>query len=149
MTGRVLVVDDEREIRELCRVSLELEGFEVVEAGDGNTAVQLAHDTQPDVIFLDLMMPGVDGWEVLERLKRDDATAPIPVVLLTAKSGDQDRLRGWESGILEFVAKPFNPLALAELAARAMEPLDPDVEAARRSQIVEQLRLLREQRRAR
>jgi CheY-like chemotaxis protein len=149
VTGRVLVVDDEREIRELCRVALELEGCEVFEAADGAAAIDAVPRVRPDVIFLDLMMPGVDGWEVLERLQADERTASIPVVLLTAKAGDQDQLRGWEAGILEFVVKPFNPLVLSELVSRALEPVDPEVEAERRARIVEQLRQVRDTRRTR
>ena len=140
--GRVLVVDDEEDIRELCRVNLEFEGFEVVDAADGPTALELANTSQPDVIFLDLMMPVMDGWEVLRRLKEDDATADVPVVLLTARTGESDQMRGWEEGILEFVSKPFNPLSLVELAKRALERRDPAQEAERRRRILEQLRLI-------
>jgi len=140
--GKVLVVDDEDDIRELCRVNLEFEGFEVVDAADGPTALELANTSQPDVIFLDLMMPVMDGWEVLRRLKEDDATADVPVVLLTARTGESDQMRGWEEGILEFVSKPFNPLSLVELAKRALERRDPAQEAERRRRILEQLRLI-------
>jgi DNA-binding response OmpR family regulator len=102
-------------------VNLELEGFDVLDTGDGAQAVELARQEHPDVIFLDLLMPGIDGWEVLRRLKEDDGTARIPVVLLTARTGDDDQLRGWEEGILDYVAKPFNPLLLAERATRARQ----------------------------
>jgi CheY-like chemotaxis protein len=140
--GKVLVVDDEDDIRELCRVNLEFEGFEVVDAASGPAALELASTTRPDVIFLDLMMPVMDGWEVLRRLKEDDATADIPVVLLTARTGEADQTRGWEEGILEYVSKPFNPLSLVEWAKRAMEPRDVAQEAERRRRILDQLRLM-------
>ena len=140
--GRVLVADDEEGIRVLCRVNLELGGFTVFEAADGKQAVAVAQAEQPDVIFLDLMMPVMDGWEVLRRLKEDDATADTPVVLLTARTGEQDQMRGWEEGILEYVSKPFNPLSLVEVAKRAMEPRDPAQEAERRRRILDQLRLI-------
>ena len=142
--GRVLVVDDEDDIRELCRVNLEFEGFGVVDASSGPRALELAASQRPDVIFLDLMMPAMDGWEVLRRLKEDDATADIPVVLLTARTGEEDQMRGWQEGILEYVAKPFNPLSLVEWAKRAMEARDPAEEAERRRRILEQLRLVQD-----
>jgi DNA-binding response OmpR family regulator len=142
--GKVLVVDDEAEIRELCRVNLEFEDFEVIEASDGPQALQLVRSERPDLVFLDIMMPGMDGWEVLQRLKEDDATAGIPVILLTAKSGEDDQMRGWQEGILEYVSKPFNPLSLAEWASRAMQPHDAGEEAERRRRVLEQLRLLQE-----
>jgi DNA-binding response OmpR family regulator len=149
MPGRVLVVDDEREIRELCRVNLELEGFDVVEAADGAAALAAARAEVPDIIFLDLMMPGIDGWAVLEQLKADPSTADIPVVLLTARASEDDQLRGWEAGIFDFVAKPFNPLALADLAVRAMDPNHPAAAAERRTQMLDQLRYERHLRRPR
>ncbi|HET7653267.1 MAG TPA: response regulator [Acidimicrobiales bacterium] len=144
MGGRVLVVDDEAEIRELCRVNLEFEGFDVVEAKNGSEAIELARRVRPDLVFLDLMMPGVDGWDVLHALKTDDDLASIPVILLTAKSGEEDQMRGWQEGILEYVSKPFNPLSLAEWARRAMVPRDPVDDQQRRQRVLEQLRLLRE-----
>jgi two-component system alkaline phosphatase synthesis response regulator PhoP len=143
-TGRVLVVDDEDDIRELCRVNLEFEGYEVIDAADGEAALQLARRENPDVIFLDLMMPKMDGWDVLRHLKEDDATAAIPVILLTAKTGENEQMRGWSEGILEYVSKPFNPLSLVEWANRAMQPRNPEDEAERRRRILEQLRLVQE-----
>jgi CheY-like chemotaxis protein len=140
--GIVLVVDDEDDIRELCRVNLEFEGLQVLDAADGPTALELVGRARPDVIFLDLMMPAMDGWEVLRRLKEDDATSDIPVVLLTARTGEQDQMRGWEEGILEYVSKPFNPLTLVEVAKRAMEPRDPAEETERRRRILDQLHLM-------
>jgi len=143
-TGRVLVVDDEDDIRELCRVNLEFEGYEVIDAADGEAALQLVRSDHPDVIFLDLMMPKMDGWEVLRQLKEDDATASIPVILLTAKTGENEQMRGWQEGILEYVSKPFNPLSLVEWANRAMLPRNPEDDAERRRRILEQLRLVQE-----
>ena len=143
-TGRVLVIDDEDDIRELCRVNLEFEGFEVFDARNGPTGLEAAARKHPDVIFLDLMRPDMDGWEVLRRLKEDDATAGIPVVLLTARTGEDDQMRGWQEGILEYVSKPFNPLSLVEWAKRAMEPRDPGEEAERRQRVLDQLRLIQD-----
>ena len=142
--GRVLVIDDEDDIRELCRVNLEFEGFDVVDAPNGPAGLDKAARHAPDVVFLDLMMPEMDGWEVLRRLKEDTATAHIPVVLLTARTGEDDQMRGWQEGILEYVSKPFNPLSLVEWAKRAMEPRDPRDEEERRQRILDQLRLIQD-----
>src|SRR4051794_26967646 len=142
--GTVLVVDDEPEIRELCRVNLEFEGFEVLEAANGIEALEVVRSRHPDLVFLDLMMPGMDGWDVLHTLKEDESTAHIPVVLLTAKTGEDDQMRGWQEGILDYVAKPFNPLSLVEWAKRAMEPRDPGDEDERRRRVLEQLRLIQD-----
>ena len=131
-SGRVLVIDDEEDIRELCRVNLELEGFQVFDAANGRAGLEAVSRHRPDVIFLDLMMPEMDGWDVLRRLKENDATAQIPVVVLTARTGEDDQMRGWQEGILEYVSKPFNPLSLVEWAKRAMEPRDPREEDERR-----------------
>ena len=142
--GKVLVIDDEDDIRELCRVNLEFEGFQVFDAANGPIGLAAAARHRPDVIFLDLMMPQMDGWDVLRRLKEDDATAHIPVVLLTARTGEDDQMRGWQEGILEYVSKPFNPLSLVEWAKRAMEPCDQREEDERRRRILDQLRLIQD-----
>jgi DNA-binding response OmpR family regulator len=112
--GRVLVVDDEPHIRELCRVNLELQSFEVLEAGDGETAVELARREQPDLVLLDLMLPVVDGWETLRRLREDESTAHIPVMVLSARTSEEDLARGAGAGVVEYVGKPFNPRVLMD-----------------------------------
>lgn len=145
--GRVLVVDDEEGIRVLCRVNLELGGYEVTEAADGVEALEVARAERPDLIFLDVMMPRMDGWETLHRLKEDPGTASIPVVLLTARTSEEDQMKGWGEGILEYLSKPFNPQLLVEWAAAAMRPREPEAEAARRERILEQLRLIQDLRR--
>ena len=112
---RVLVIDDEAPIRLLCRVNLEAEEMEVLEAPDGASGVELARTAAPDVILLDVMMPGLDGWAVAERLLEDEQTSSIPIVFLTARAELRDRARGLDVGGLEYVTKPFNPLELAPL----------------------------------
>lgn len=143
----MLVADDEAAIRELCRVNLELQGYEVFEAADGQEALEAVRRHRPDVVFLDLMMPVMDGWEALHHLKADEETADVPVVLLTARSADEDQIRGWEAGIAEFVAKPFNPQALLDCVARALEPSGPAQQAERRRMSLERLALVRSLRR--
>jgi DNA-binding response OmpR family regulator len=143
----VLVVDDEEGIRVLCRVNLELGGYDVLEAADGMSALELARRETPDLIFLDVMMPQMDGWDVLRALKEDSTTAGIPVVMLTARTSEADQIRAWGEGILEYLAKPFNPQALEEFAALAMRPRDSADDQARRRHVVQQLRHMQELRR--
>ena len=131
--GRVLVVDDEEGIRILCRVNLELGGFEVLEASDGVEALEKARAERPDLVFLDLMMPRMDGWQVLDELKNDASTDGIPVVILTARTSEEDQMRGWDEGILEYLAKPFNPQRLVEWAEQALQPRTPDAGGRARS----------------
>jgi CheY-like chemotaxis protein len=145
--GRVLVVDDEEGIRVLCRVNLELGGFSVLEAADGAEAVAVAQSEIPDVIFLDLMMPVMDGWDALAALRDHEATAHIPIILLTARTAEEDQLRGWGEGIFEYLSKPFNPSVLVEYAQQAIEPGSDDEVEVRRQRAMEQLRVVQELRR--
>ncbi len=112
---RVLVVDDEAPIRLLCRVNLEAEGMNVLEAPDGPSGLELARAERPDAVLLDVMMPGLDGWTVAERLLADEETREIPIVFLTARADLRDRARGMDLGGLGYVTKPFNPVELASL----------------------------------
>jgi CheY-like chemotaxis protein len=141
---RVLIVDDEAAIRELCRVNLVLAGYDVVEAADGLQALEVARTAQPDLIFLDVLMPGMSGWEVLAALRADEAIAHIPVVMLTALNSEDDQIRGWEGGVVEYLTKPFNPLSLADWAAAAMAPRDPAQDEARRQRAVAKVAMVRE-----
>jgi DNA-binding response OmpR family regulator len=112
---RVLVIDDEAPIRLLCRVNLEAEGMEVLEAADGPSGLAAARAETPDVILLDVMMPGLDGWRVAEELLDDERTQTIPIVFLTARAELRDRARGIDLGGVDYVTKPFNPVELAPL----------------------------------
>jgi DNA-binding response OmpR family regulator len=112
---KALVIDDEAPIRLLCRVNLEAEGLEVIEAGDGESGLELARSERPDVVLLDVMMPVLDGWQVAERLIADERTKDIPIIFLTARAELRDRERGLEAGGIAYVTKPFNPLELAVL----------------------------------
>ena len=94
---KVLVIDDEAPIRLLCRVNLEAEGIEVAEAGDGEQGLELARSESPDAILLDVMLPGLHGWAVAERLLEDEKTSGIPVIFPTARADLRDRARGWTS----------------------------------------------------
>jgi two-component system alkaline phosphatase synthesis response regulator PhoP len=112
--GKILVVDDESTIRLICRVNLESAGFEALEADDGETAFSLAKSEQPDLILLDIMLPGIDGLEVAERLSAAPETREIPIVFLTARSTAPDELRGHEAGGVAYIAKPFDPISMTE-----------------------------------
>jgi DNA-binding response OmpR family regulator len=111
----VLVIDDEAPIRLLCRVNLEAEGMQVREAADGPAGLETARSEKPDVVLLDVMMPGLDGWRVAEELLDDPATKGIPIVFLTARAELRDRARGIDLGGVDYITKPFNPVVLAPL----------------------------------
>jgi phosphate regulon transcriptional regulator PhoB len=115
MAGTVLVVDDERDIVELVRYHLEKEGFRCLAAADGPSALRLCREAGPDVVVLDRMLPGLDGLEVTRQLRRDAATARLPVIMLTARADEVDRVVGLEVGADDYVVKPFSP---RELVAR-------------------------------
>jgi DNA-binding response OmpR family regulator len=112
---RVLVVDDDAPIRLLCRVNLEAEGMEVLEAADGADGLEQARTARPDVVLLDVMLPKLDGWRVAEALLDDPATDEIPIVFLTARAELRDQARGLEIGGIDYITKPFNPVELADL----------------------------------
>ena len=107
--GRVLVVDDDDVIRQLITVNLELEGFEVTTAVDGQDCLDKVKDVDPVVITLDVMMPRMDGWEAASRLRADADTAGIKVVLLSARAQEADLQRGDRIGVDAYLTKPFDP----------------------------------------
>jgi DNA-binding response OmpR family regulator len=134
----VLVIDDEAPIRLLCRVNLEAEGMEVLEASDGPTGLEKARNDEPDVILLDVMMPGLDGWQVAEELLENDRTMGIPIVFLTARAEVRDRARGIDLGGIDYVTKPFNPVELAPLVRELIDRVDRgEREELRREKIAE------------
>ena len=120
----VLVVDDEAPIRLLCRVNLEAEGMTVLEAADGDKGLELARAEHPDVVLLDVMMPGRSGWEVAEELLGDESTSSIPIIFLTARAEIRDRAKGIDLGGVDYVTKPFNPLDLAPLVRDLLVRID-------------------------
>ena len=109
---RVLVADDERVMRLLLRVNLSLSGFEVVEAENGAGALELAREQPLDLILLDVMMPGLSGFEVAEQLRRDPQTANVPIVFLSARADEADVRRGIELDAIDYITKPFDPLSI-------------------------------------
>jgi DNA-binding response OmpR family regulator len=120
----VLVIDDEAPIRLLCRVNLEAEGMTVLEAGDGPSGLEVAGAERPDVILLDVMMPGLDGWAVASALLENPDMAEIPIIFLTARAEFRDRARGLDIGGIDYITKPFNPVELAPLVRALLDRLE-------------------------
>ena len=141
---KTLVIDDEAPIRLLCRVNLEAEGIDVVEAPDGATGVELAKQEQPDAILLDVMMPGLDGWRVAEKLLDDNRTNRIPIIFLTARAEIRDHARGLDIGGVDYVTKPFNPIELASLVRDLLSRIDSGELDELRGEKLEELRALME-----
>ena len=112
---KILVVDDDPTMVKLINVNLKLNNYAVLEATSGEKALEIVKNEQLDLVVLDIMMPGVDGWEVLKRIRSNPESQEMPVILVTAKTQDSDVIRGWELGADEYVIKPFNPLLLVEV----------------------------------
>ncbi|WP_371376552.1 response regulator [Sporomusa aerivorans] len=115
MNGKILIVDDELNIRELIKFNVEKAGYKVLETADGQTAVTMARTEKPDLVVLDLMLPGLDGLEVCRIIKNSRETAAIPIIMLTAKNEEIDKVIGLELGADDYLTKPFSP---RELLAR-------------------------------
>ena len=141
---RVLVIDDEAPIRLLCRVNLEAEGTDGIEAPNCPAGLQKAKDENPDVILLDVMMPGLDGWQVAEELIDSEPTSSIPIVFLTARAEARDRARGLDLGGIDYVTKPFNPVELAPLVRELIERVNRGEREELRREKIQELRDLLE-----
>jgi DNA-binding response OmpR family regulator len=135
------VVDDHGPLRALCRISLEDAGFRVLEARDGEEALACVRAEYPDVILLDIMMPGISGWEVTTELLADRSTDQIPIIFISARGELSDRLRAFELGAQAYLTKPFDPAVLAETVTTVLDQIERgDREAA----LAETLATLRE-----
>ncbi len=106
---KVLVIDDEKDILELISIILSDEGIDVYKAENGGLGYDTAREIKPDLILLDIMMPELDGWEVLKMLKIDDETKRIPVAMLTCKTETRDKVFGIQEGAIDYITKPFSP----------------------------------------
>ena len=124
MNARILVVDDDTALAEMIGIVLLAEGFEPFFCGDGAAAVEAFHSSKPDLVLLDLMLPGMNGIEVCARIREESG---VPIIMLTAKSDTADVVKGLESGADDYVVKPFNP---KELVARVRTRLRPSPESA-------------------
>lgn len=131
MPIKVLIVDDEKDILDLVRYHLEKAGFQCLVGTDGSTALRLMREQRPDLLILDLMLPGLDGLEICRLLRRDPATARLPIIMLTAKAEEVDRVVGLEVGADDYVVKPFSPRELVArvktILRRAQEPMEASV----------------------
>ena len=128
MPATVLLVEDERDIADLVRYHVEKAGMRFIHAADGGTALRLARAEQPDVALLDLMLPGLDGLEVCRQLRREAATRRLPIIMLTARGEEVDRVVGLELGADDYVVKPFSPrelLARIRAVLRRVEGTEP------------------------
>lgn len=126
MPRKILAVDDEKHIVKLVQVNLERQGYEVITANDGKEALQKVEEENPDLIVLDVMMPYMDGFEVLQNLRRNPSTRDIPVIMLTAKAQDADVFKGWQSGVDCYLTKPFNPMELISFVKRIFKSMEDD-----------------------
>src|SRR5438105_14776918 len=124
MPKKILAVDDERHIVRLVQVNLERAGYEVVTAFDGKDALEKVASERPDLVVLDVMMPYMDGFEVLQTLKKNPNTRDLPVIMLTAKAQDADVFRGWQNGVDCYLTKPFNPMELIAFVKRIFSALE-------------------------
>lgn len=117
----VLVVDDDPVIVRLLEVNLRLDGYEVATASRGEQALERAAESAPDLVILDVMMPGLDGWETCRRLREQPAFADTPVVFLSARVQDDERSKGPALGSVAYLTKPFDPVRLMELVRRMLD----------------------------
>jgi two-component system alkaline phosphatase synthesis response regulator PhoP len=111
---KILVVDDEMHILRIVKYKLESAGYQVLTALNGTEALQIARDEKPSLIFLDIMMPGINGYEVCSELKNDPTTRDIIIIMLTAKGQESDKIKGLEVGVDEYITKPFSPQDLLD-----------------------------------
>jgi two-component system KDP operon response regulator KdpE len=109
MGKTILVVDDEQDLLDLMEIILGAEGFDIITASNGQEAINKIKDQIPDLVLLDVMMPIMDGWQTLKNIKSTKETMHIPVVMVTAKIGDDDRARGFREGASDYIGKPFAP----------------------------------------
>ena len=124
-------------MRTLCRVNLVASGMEVVEAADGDEAIALAAAERPDIVLLDVMLPGLSGWDVATALAERPETRAIPVIFLSARSDHADLVRGQEHGAVGYVTKPFDPVGIAELVERTLQRVARGEEEQLRAEITD------------
>lgn len=146
VTGRkVLVIDDEPGIIEIVEANLEGDGFEVISASNGKEGLEKIKNEQPELVVLDVMMPEMDGWEVLRSIEQDEATAGLPVIMLTAKAADEDYIFGLEEGAVEYITKPFLPQELVNRIKITLMVLNPRMREERRKNLINKRKRLMEQ----
>jgi len=137
---RVLVIDDDPGVRVLCRIAFRADGDEVVEAPSGREGLELLESEPVDAVILDVMMPSIDGFEVLRRIREDDRTSDLPVVLLSVRVGIDDQIKGWRAGADDYMTKPFSPSELAVTLSEICR-LDPGERVLQREELSERASL--------
>jgi DNA-binding response OmpR family regulator len=142
MAGRILVVDDDELICDLVSETLNFEGYEVEAAYSGEQALKRLDTNKPDLILLDIMMSGIDGFEVCRRILNNETTREIPIIFLTAKGQFEDELRGYEEGAFDYITKPFHPLSLAPTIRETLEAQSQRELEGKRQHRIEKLRSL-------
>lgn len=120
MSKKILIVDDETDIRSMVQWELKGQGYQVLTASDGREALEQIAIGQPDLVVLDVGLPGMDGFEVLQKVRADPATAVLPVIMLTAQDQSADVAQGWKAGADLYFAKPFEPRELLEAIGRLL-----------------------------
>ena len=132
----VLIIDDEPGIIEIVQTNLEAEGYNVQAAENGLLGFQKIKEAQPDLVILDVRMPEMNGWEVLEKVESDPVMAGLPIVMLTVRSEEEDFIKGLEKGAVEYVTKPFDPGHLVTLVKWLLEESDRRGRDAHRRQLI-------------
>jgi signal transduction histidine kinase len=138
---RILVVEDERDVSKVISINLQLEGMEVTEVHDGPSALSELEAWSPDCVVLDVMLPKISGWEILKFIKANPGMADTPVVMVTAKVGERDQLRGLGAGAVKYITKPFSPVALTDAIKSVLKPQARDEIARERRETIERLQL--------
>ncbi|HZL33660.1 MAG TPA: response regulator transcription factor [Tepidisphaeraceae bacterium] len=131
--GTILVIDDEKDLIEMLQYNLEREGYDVIAAHDGQSGLEVATKHRPDLVVLDLMMPGIDGLQVCQRLRSDPKASRMPIIMLTAKATEADRIVGLELGADDYITKPFSP---REVVARVKAVLRRAASQAEAPQVI-------------
>ncbi len=138
---KILVVEDERDVAKVIAINLKLEGMEVVEVHDGPSALEKVGEVMPDCVVLDVMLPKVSGWDILNFIKTNPETSDIPVVMVTAKVEERDQLRGLGAGAVKYITKPFSPMTLTETIKSVLKPQAAEEVARERKETIERLQL--------
>lgn len=135
--AKILVVDDEPAILQMLKMNLEMEGHEAILAGDGETAIKRIESEHPDIVLLDIMMPALDGWQVLQRLQEMSLGRPPKVLVVTAKGGERDISKAFDLGAVDYVPKPFDIEDLLERVKAVLARTEIETEERRRQLIRE------------
>lgn len=123
---KILVVDDEDHVREMIELRLTRFGFQVLHASTGEEALEMTEREMPALVLLDVMLPGVDGFQVCAQLKENDATRDIPVMMLTAKGEAKDIIRAFDAGAVDYIVKPYDPLILQQKLVQSLGEEEPE-----------------------